>query len=149
MPKPVTIQSPLDPLTLCSSSVYTRSISRNITIEAVPLVGCMLYNDALSRNFILALGSYTNDPHQTKKFCCLYFSQAVIPLSYAAQIPTTPDPDLANVRLFVQNYAAGLHDHHVPQSVFLCVCVRERERKRERERLCTGACVRVRESVGV
>ena len=44
-------------------------------------------------------------------FCCLCFSQAVIPLSYAAQIPTTPNPDLANVRLSVANV-----DHQVPQN---------------------------------
>ena len=58
-------------------------------------------------------------------FCCLCFPQAVIPLSYAAQIPTTSDPDLANVQLSVSNV-----DHQVPQSsafvvasVLLCAYV--------------------------
>ena len=42
---------------------------------------------------------------------CVKIPQALIPLSYAAQIPTTPNPDLANVRLSVSNVA-----HQVPQS---------------------------------
>ena len=135
MRKPVTIQSPLEPLTLCPSSIWTRSMSRNVPIEAVSLVGRMLYNNALARNVTLALGSCTHDNPVKTRFCCLCFLQAVIPLSYAAQIPTTPLRYLANVRLSVWNV-----DHQVPQSsacvracvraccecVFVLVCVSEK-----------------------
>ena len=102
-------------------------MSRNASIEAVSLVGRMLYNNALARNFTLALGSCTHNNPVKNPFCCLCFPQAIIPLSYAAQIPTTPNPDLANVRLSVSNV-----DHQVPQSsacvvvsvcfVRVCVC---------------------------
>ena len=51
---------------------------------------------------------------------CLHYSQACIPLSYAAQIPTTSDPDLANVRVSLL---------YLDQKVWKCrarVCVRVR-----------------------
>ena len=78
-------------------------MSRNILMEALSLAGCMLYNTAL--------GSCTHDNPVKNAFCCLCLPQAFIPLSYAAQIPTTPKSDLANVRLSVANV-----DHQVPQN---------------------------------
>ena len=103
-------------------------MSRNASIEAVSLVGCMLYNNTLARNVTFALGSCTHDNPVTNPLCCLCFSQAVIPLSYAAQISTTPNPDLANVRLSFSNV-----NHQVPRSsacavvvsVFVRVCMRK------------------------
>ena len=86
-------------------------MSRKASIEAVSLVACMLYNNALARNLTLALGSCTHDNPVKNPLCCLCFPQAAIPFSYAAQIPTTPIPDLANVRLSVSSV-----DHQVPQS---------------------------------
>ena len=35
--------------------------------------------------------------------CCLCYLQAYLPLSYAAQIPTTSNLDLANVRVSLSN----------------------------------------------
>ena len=84
-------------------------MSRNASIEAVSLAGCMLYNNALARNITLALGSCTHDNPVKHPFWCLCFPQAFIPLSYAAQIPTTPDPALANVRMSLSNI-----EHQVP-----------------------------------
>ena len=82
MPKRVTIQSPLEP--------------------SVSLVGHMFNNIAFARNVTLALGSCP-----VKKSVLLPFLQVVLPLSYAAQIPTTPKADLANVRLSVSNVNRG------------------------------------------
>ena len=76
-------------------------MSRNALIEAVSLVGRMLYDNALAHNMTLAVDSCTHDSPVKNPFCCVRFPQVVIPLSYAAQIPTTPNPDLANVRLSV------------------------------------------------
>ena len=46
-------------------------------------------------------------------------AQAVIPISYAAQIPTTRNPDLANVRLSLSNV-----EHQVPEcSIYVLFCV--------------------------
>ena len=74
----------------------------------------MLYNIALARNFT---------------FRCLCFPQAFIPLSYAAQIPTTPDPDLANVRLSVSKVDHQVQYHRVMRALlrvyFVRVCVRK------------------------
>ena len=64
----------------------------------------------LARNLTLVLGSCTHSNSATNPFRCLCYTQTVIPLSYAAQISTTRDPDLANVRLSVSNV-----DHEVPQ----------------------------------
>ena len=109
MPKPVTVQSPR-PLTWCRSYVWTGSMSINASIKAVSLVGCMFYNNAFARNLTLVLESCTHNNSVTNGFRCLCYTQAVIPLSYAAQIPTTRDPDIANVRLSVSRV-----DHQVPQ----------------------------------
>ena len=121
MPKPVTIQSPLDPLTCCPSSVWARSMSIDSSIKPVSLVGRMFYNNALARDLTLALGSCTHNNSVTNSLRCLCCPQAVIPLSYAAQIPTTRYPDLANVRLSLSNV-----DHQVTQCsvcVFVTVCL--------------------------
>ena len=75
------------------------------------LVDRMLYNNALDRDFTLALGSCTHDNPVKNAFFCLCFPQAFIPLSYAAQISTTPKSDLANVRLSISKV-----DHQVPQN---------------------------------
>ena len=64
----------------------------------------------LARNLTLVLESCAHNNSVTNPFRCLRYTQAVIPLSYAAQIPTTRDPDLANVRLSVSRV-----DHEVPQ----------------------------------
>ena len=47
--------------------------------------------------------------------------QACIPLSYAAQIPTTPNPDLANVRVSLSNLDQDVHVRAVFD--FLCDCM--------------------------
>ena len=62
-------------------------MSRKASIEAVSLVGRILYN--------------TQFNVEKNPFCCVRLPQAIIPLSYAAQVSTTPNPDLANVRLSV------------------------------------------------
>ena len=49
----------------------------------------------------LVLEWCTHNNSVANLFRCLCCTQAVIPLSYAAQIPTTQDPDMANVRLSV------------------------------------------------
>ena len=93
----------------------------NAPFEAVSLVDRMLYNNALARNLTLTLGSCTHNNSVTNPLRCLCYPQVVIPLSYAAQIPTTRNPDLANVRLSVSNV-----DHQVPQCsacVFVSVCL--------------------------
>ena len=46
-------------------------------------------------------------------FRCLCHTQTVIPLSYAAQIPTTRDPDMATVRLSISRV-----DHQVGTTVW-------------------------------
>ena len=73
----------------------------------------MLYNNALARNSTLGSCTY--------KYLLCHIPQACIPLSYAAQIPTTPNPDLANVRVSLSNL-----DQEVRQCsarYFVSVCV--------------------------
>ena len=82
-------------------------------MEALSLAGCMLYNTAL--------GSCTHDNPVKNPFCCLCFPQAFIPLSYAALIPTTPNPDLANVRLSVSAVEHQVKYHRVMRAI-LRVC---------------------------
>ena len=61
----------------------------------------------------------------------LQIPQACIPLSYAAQIPTTPNPDLANVRLSLSNLDKDVRQCSVRfffcefTSKRLCVCVKK------------------------
>ena len=86
---------------------------RNVSFQALSLVSRMPYNNALARTFTLALGSCTHDNPVKNPSCCLCFPQAVIPLSYAAQIPTTTNPDLANVRLSV-----SFADHRMVRALF-------------------------------
>ena len=53
-------------------------------------------------------------------------SQACIPLSYTAQIATTSNPDLANVRVSLTNLERGVLKRGVSVnscSVHLCVCI--------------------------
>ena len=92
-------------------------MSRNVSIEAVSLAGRMLYNNALAHNLTLPLGSCTYDNPVKNLFRCLCFPQALIPLSYAAQIPTTPNPDLANVRLSVSNVDHQVQYHRVVRAL--------------------------------
>ena len=86
-------------------------MSRTVLIEAVSLVGRMLCNNALDRNLPLAPGSCTHSNPVKNPFRCVCSTQAYIPLSYAAQIPTTPDPDLANVRLSLSNVDHQVQNH--------------------------------------
>ena len=115
IPGPAIIQSSLDLLTWFPSSACTKSISISASIEVVPLVGRMLCNNALTRNSTLALGSCTHNSSVTNLLRCLCYPQAALPLSYAAQIPITRDPDLANVRISVSNMG-----HQVRKC---CACV--------------------------
>ena len=61
---------------------------------------------------------------------CLCYPQACIPLSYAARIPTTPNPDLANVRVSLSNLDQGVRQYSVRACVRVCVgkyvCMRVR-----------------------
>ena len=68
-------------------------------------------------NFTLALGSCTHE----------YLAQVCLPLSYAAQIPTTPNPDLANVRVSLSKLDQDVRQCSVRffVSVYLSRCVRE------------------------
>ena len=63
--------------------------------------------------------------------------QVCLPLSYAAQIPTTPNPDLANVRLSLFNL-----DHNVGQcsARFFCECMSKELRAREKRLVCDFLC---------
>ena len=89
----------------------------------------------------------------TNSLRCVCYSQICLPLSYAAQIPTTRNPDLANVRVSLSNLdqQVGKDSVRVFVSVCLCecllvcvcVCVCERERERERESVCVCVCVRL------
>ena len=59
---------------------------------------------------------------------CLCHPQAYLPLSYAAQIPTTRNPDLANVRLSLSNLDQEVRKCSVGISASVCyvrasVCV--------------------------
>ena len=47
--------------------------------------------------------------------------QAYIPLSYAAKIPTTPNPDLANVRVSLSNLDKEVRKCSVRYFVSICV----------------------------
>ena len=47
--------------------------------------------------------------------------QVCIPLSYAAQIPTTPNPDLANVRVSLSNLDQEVHQWTARYFVNVCV----------------------------
>ena len=78
--------------------------------------------------------------HTQLSLCCFWYSQACLPLSYAAQIPTTPNPDLANVRVSLSNLDQEVRkcSARIWVSVRACVCacvcmvskcVFERERK--------------------
>ena len=70
-------------------------------------------------NLTLVLQSCTKNNSVTNLFRCVCYTRAVIPLSYAAQIPTTRDPDIANVRLSVSRVG-----HQVGTTVW-CACFRE------------------------
>ena len=74
----------------------------NASTKPVSVVGRILYIDALARNLTLALVSCTHN-NAVKQIHFVASAQAVIPLSYAAQIPTTHNPDLANVRVSLSN----------------------------------------------
>ena len=63
----------------------------------------MLYSRALTLNLTLVLGYARMDNSVVNPLRCLCYSQAYLPLSYAAQIPTTSNPDLANVHLSLLN----------------------------------------------
>ena len=65
-----------------------------VSIQAESRVGDMDYINALSRN-LLYLRVHNFVMNSPRRLC---FSQACIPLSYAAQIPTTHNPDMVNVR---------------------------------------------------
>ena len=60
---------------------------------------------------------------------CLCYPQAYLPLSYAAQIPTTRNPDLANVRLSLSNLNQEVRKCRVyfvvvvVVSVLVCTCL--------------------------
>ena len=92
---------------------YQNGLSLKVLREPevlVPVVTRTLYNSPLACNLKLTLGLYTHEQNLRASLslysqACipLSYSQACIPLSYAAQIPTTPNPDLANVRVSLSN----------------------------------------------
>ena len=63
--------------------------------------------------------------HTNKYLCLCQIPQACIPLSYAAQIPTTRYPDLANVRVSLSTLDQEVRKciARVFVSAYLCVCV--------------------------
>ena len=75
-----------------NTDLYGSEVPVYASIKPMLLVGRMLCNNA-PRNFTTASGIMHAQisPYQ--------IPQACFPLSYAAQISTTPDPDLANVRV--------------------------------------------------
>ena len=104
-------------------------------------------------------GSVSSGPHASQQysslnfgidpmnnpFCCLCSPQAIIPLSYAAQIPTTPDLDLANVRLSVSKVDHQVQYQRVMRALYLaCFCARMCEEVCVRDRMCVVCLVRVR-----
>ena len=69
----------------------------------------------------------------TNPLGCVCYPQAYLPLSYAAQIPTTRNPDLANVRLSLFNM-----DHNVRQcsARFCFECMSKQLRARDKPVVC-------------
>ena len=55
-------------------------------------------------------------------YLCVKIPQACVPLSYAAQIPTTPNPNLANVRISLSNVGKDVRQCNV--HYFVSVCIR-------------------------
>ena len=84
------------------------------SIKPVSLVGRIFYIDALARN----LTRMTNP--RTIRFSVSVNSQVWLPLSYSAQIPTTHNPDLANVRVSLSNLNQEVRTCRV---CFSCGCV--------------------------
>ena len=55
------------------------------------------------------------------QICLCQIPQACLPLSYAAQIPTTPNPDLANVRVSLSNLDQDVRQWSVRFVVSVCL----------------------------
>ena len=78
------------------------------TIKLVSQIGRVLSSNVLVRNLTLALIPRAHDNSVTNALRCLCCQVALIPLSYAADLPISSNPDLANVRLTFSNV-----DHEV------------------------------------
>ena len=59
----------------------------------------------------------------TNPLRCLCYSQACLPLSYAAQIPITRYPDLANVRVSLSNVDQAVRKCSACVFVSVCLCL--------------------------
>ena len=81
-----------------------------------------------------------NQCTHTNKYLRCQILQAWIPLSYAAQIPTTPNADLANVRVSLSNL-----DQNVRQcsARFFVSCMFKQLCAREKRAACDFLCERV------
>ena len=74
------------------------------TIKLVSQVGSVLSSNALARKFDTGFDTTcTYDNSVTNALRCLCCQVAPLPLSYAADIPVSSDPALANVRVSFSN----------------------------------------------
>ena len=82
--------------------------------------------------------SVCNQHTHTNKCLLCAIPQACIPLSYAAQISTTPNSDLANVRVSLSNLDQHVRRRNVQ---FLSLCVSPVVCKRKTSRVFLCACL--------
>ena len=87
-------------------------------------------------------------PPQKIRFVASANPQACLPLSYAAQISTTHNPDLANVRVSLSNlnqevrkYRVYFFCDYMLDQVHACMCGRVRVRLRAYVCVCVCVCV--------
>ena len=69
---------------------------------------------------------------------CLCYPQAYLPLSYAAQIPITRNPDLANVRVSLSNLD---QDDYVSVVCDFCAFMSKQLHLRDQRVVCAFLCV--------
>ena len=81
--------------------------------------------------------SVDNPVSLSEEFSPCQTPQVCLPLSYAAQIPTTPNPDLANVRVSLFNLDQNVRQCSVR---FSCEWMSKQLRAREKRVACDFLC---------
>ena len=116
--------------TIQSGTILEISLCVEVALNVVdqfPILWDFVINDATTQTVCVreAAESCWQHIYSSKQIYQCQFAQVCVPLSYAAQIPTTPNPDRANVRVSLTNL-----DHDVRKCSATCFC------------MCLCACAR-------
>ena len=121
-----------------------------IVVDQFPVLWDFVIMDAITQQVCARTRmqkSVGNQYTHMNTYPCVKIPQACVPLSYAALIPTTPNPDLANVRVSLSNV-----NQYVRQcNVRYLVSIRVSRRVSESSVCCFSAwmCACVRDWCGV